>query len=60
MVVAPEETRTTTMYETDSVALWLGQMVANVWVEDQCGDNVCDFPFEFPSYGRSVSIQGTF
>lgn len=40
---------------SDSVLEWLsGQVVPAVWKGRVCGDESCDFPEEFPAFGRCV------
>ena len=39
--------------DTGYVYDWLSQEVVNhIWTDSVCGDNVCQRPYEFPSYGR--------
>ena len=41
-----------TMTSSQDVLDWLKNTLDNVWSDPQCGDGICEAPFEFPSYGR--------
>ncbi|KAK3268516.1 hypothetical protein CYMTET_22988 [Cymbomonas tetramitiformis] len=32
--------------------LWLKTQIMKVWIDPECGDGICDSPYEFPSFGR--------
>ncbi|KAK3272147.1 hypothetical protein CYMTET_19537, partial [Cymbomonas tetramitiformis] len=39
--------------QESEVLQWLGAKVDQIWDMQQCGDDVCDFPFEFPAFGQA-------
>ena len=42
----------TTMSGPNQILDWLLASASPVWVDEVCGDGVCNSPFEFPAYGR--------
>lgn len=36
----------------EDIYLWLQGLLDNTWSDPVCGDGTCEFPYEFPSYGR--------
>ncbi|KAK3247061.1 hypothetical protein CYMTET_43430 [Cymbomonas tetramitiformis] len=34
--------------------LWLKTQIMKVWIDPECGDGICDSPYEFPSFGRTT------
>ena len=42
----------TAMGSTESIYLWLQGLLEDMWSDPVCGDGTCEFPYEFPSYGR--------
>ena len=41
-----------TMTGTEEVYDWIEKVVTDHWTDPMCGDQICDEPFEYPSYGR--------
>ena len=43
----------TTFQSSDDVLAYIGQQVlAPAWVDPVCGDGNCEYPWEFPAWGR--------
>ena len=36
----------------DEIKTWLGVIVDDSWTDPTCGDNRCDLPFEYKSFGQ--------
>ncbi|GAB4818341.1 hypothetical protein N2152v2_005387 [Parachlorella kessleri] len=48
-----DPTTATTFYSNDEVLNYIEKrLVTPIWRDPQCGDSICDDPFEFPAFGR--------
>ena len=44
---------TTTFSSNDEVLAYIGnQILTPTWVDPVCGDGNCEYPWEFPAWGR--------
>ncbi|WIA39913.1 hypothetical protein OEZ86_013355 [Tetradesmus obliquus] len=41
-----------TLQSTDDVYSWLQNLLQNVWKDPNCGDGICEAPFEFAAFSR--------
>eukprot|EP00854_Cymbomonas_tetramitiformis_P008871 gene8871-10514_t len=40
------------------VYTWLEGIVAEVWQDPQCGDKICESPYEYPGFGLTIESEG--
>eukprot|EP00210_Caulerpa_lentillifera_P002091 g2006.t1 len=51
--IVPGQTLTSTFKSNDALLDYIGRkLVLPVWVDPVCGDGKCQWPWEFPSFGR--------
>ncbi|KAK3243862.1 hypothetical protein CYMTET_46504 [Cymbomonas tetramitiformis] len=41
----------TSFTSAEKIYTWLEKLVGDVWVDPQCGDGICESPYEYPGFG---------